>query len=108
AHQHYLRALPTAEDRKGCYVFPKQIVASTPWLAQIWSKISALRDKPALFVWGMKDIAFREKELQRWLSAFPNSQTVRLDTVGHFVQEEAPEELANAVVAFLAKETFHD
>ncbi len=108
AHQHYLRALPTETDRKGCYVFPKQIIASTPWLAEIWGEISALRDKPALFVWGMKDVAFREKELQCWQSALPNSHTVRLPTVGHFVQEEAPEELANAVVAFLAKENSHD
>ncbi len=102
AHQHYLRALPTAEARKGCYVFPKQIVASTPWLEQLWSKIAVLKDKPTLFVWGMKDVAFREKELQRWQSALPNSQTVRLPTVGHFVQEEAPEELGKAVTAFLA------
>jgi haloalkane dehalogenase len=101
AHQHYLRALPTAADRKGCYVFPKQIVDSTPWLEQIWNKVAALRDKPTLFVWGMKDVAFREKELQRWQNALPNSQTVRLATVGHFVQEEAPEELAKAVAAFL-------
>jgi haloalkane dehalogenase len=103
AHRHYLRALPTEEDRKGCHVFPKQIVASTPWLARLWNQISVLRDKPALFVWGMKDVAFREKELMRWQSAFPNSQTVRLATVGHFVQEEAPEELAHAVAAFLDK-----
>lgn len=103
AHQHYLRALPTAEDRKGCYVFPKQIVASTPWLKQLWSKIAALQDKPTLFVWGMKDVAFREKELQRWQSALPNSRTVRLPAVGHFVQEEAPEELGQAVSAFLGQ-----
>jgi haloalkane dehalogenase len=101
AHEHYLRALPTAEDRKGCYVFPKQIVASSPWLEQLWSNISVLRNKPALFVWGMKDIAFREKELQRWLSAYPNSRAERLDRVGHFVQEEAPEELAREVSSFL-------
>jgi haloalkane dehalogenase len=102
-HQHYLRALPTEADRKGCYVFPKQIVDSTPWLEQIWNKIAMLRDKPALFVWGMKDVAFREKELQRWQQALPNSQTVRLATVGHFVQEEAPEELAQAATAFLCR-----
>jgi haloalkane dehalogenase len=101
AHRHYLRALPTAEDRKGSYVFPKQIITSSHWLKQIWDKVSVLRDKPALFVWGMKDVAFREKELQRWESALPNSHTVRLKTVGHFVQEEAPEELAQAVAAFL-------
>jgi haloalkane dehalogenase len=79
------------------------IVSSTPRLAQLWSKVSVLRDKPALFVWGMMDVAVREKELLRWQDAFPNSQTVRLATVGHFVQEEAPEELAKAVAAFLVK-----
>lgn len=107
AHQHYLRALPTAEDRKGCYVFPKQIVASTPWLEQLWSSIAVLKDKPTLFVWGMKDVAFREQELKQWQNALPNSLTLRLNTVGHFVQEEAPEELGEAVNAFLADETAH-
>jgi haloalkane dehalogenase len=101
AHDHYLRAFPTAEDRKACYVFPKQIVASSAWLDRLWSRISVVGNKPALFVWGMKDIAFREKELQQWQRAFPNSRTVQLDSVGHFVQEEAPIELAQAVSAFL-------
>ncbi len=102
AHQHYLRALPTAESRKGCYVFPKRIVASGPWLGEIWGRISVLKDKPTLFVWGMKDVAFREKELQRWQSALQNSRMVRLPTVGHFVAEEAPEELGEKVKAFLS------
>ena len=101
AHEQYLRALPTAEDRKGCYVFPRQIVKATPWLDQLWSNISVLTGKPTLVVWGMKDIAFREKELKRWGSAFPAARTVRLSSVGHFVQEEAPDELAAAVVPFL-------
>ncbi len=100
-HEQYLRALPTAESRKGCYVFPKQIVASSAWLAEIWGRISVLKDKPTLFVWGMKDVAFREKELLRWQGALPNSRTVRLPTVGHFVAEEAPEELRQAVSTFL-------
>ncbi len=104
AHQHYLRALPTAEDRKGCYVFPRQIVKSTPWLDRLWSNIAVLKGKPTLVVWGMKDIAFREKELKRWEGAFPEARKIRLRSVGHFVQEEAPDELAAAVVPFL-KET---
>jgi haloalkane dehalogenase len=101
AHEHYLRALPTAEARKGSYVFPRQIVKATPWLDQIWSNIPVLKEKPTLIVWGMKDIAFREKELKRWESAFPAARTMRLTSVGHFVQEEAPDELAAAVVPFL-------
>jgi len=103
-HEHYLRALATPEKRKGCLVFPKQIIASTPWLDRLWTRISVLNDKPKLIVWGMKDIAFREKELRRWERAFPGVRTVRLRSVGHFVQEEAPDDLAEAVVPFL-KET---
>ncbi len=101
AHRHYKDALPTAASRKGCYVFPKQIIASTAWLESIWCKMGELKDKPTLFVWGMRDVAFREKELLRWQSALPNSHTVRLATVGHFVPEEAAEELGKAVAEFL-------
>ena len=100
AHDHYLRALDAPEDRKGCMVFPKQIIASTPWLRQLWSRISTLNGKPKLLVWGMKDIAFRDKELKQWECTFPEARSVRLSTVGHFVQEEAPNELAGAVVSF--------
>lgn len=103
AHQHYKDALPTAETRKGCYIFPKQIIASTPWLETLWSKFAVLKDKPTLFVWGMKDVAFRDKELKQWQQALPNSLTLRLNTVGHFVPEEAPEELAKAALAFLSE-----
>jgi haloalkane dehalogenase len=102
AHQHYKDALPTAASRKGCYIFPRQIIASTPWLNQLWSKISVLKNKPTLFVWGMRDVAFREKELKNWQQALQNSIALRLNTVGHFVPEEAPREFGDAVAAFLA------
>lgn len=104
AHQHYKNALPTAASRKGSYVFPRQIVASTPWLAQLWSRIGVLKDKPTLFVWGMKDVAFREQELKHWQQALPNSIALRLGTVGHFVPEEAPEALGEAVENFLKEQ----
>ncbi len=100
-HEQYLRALPFEDDRKGCSVFPGQIIGSTPWLRTIRQGLPALRHKPALLVWGMKDIAFREKELRRWQQVFPGAETIRLQSVGHFVQEEAPEELADAVETFL-------
>jgi hypothetical protein len=48
-------------------VLPKQIVAATPWLGQIWDDIRTLEGKPNLIVWGMKGIAFRQKELKRLL-----------------------------------------
>ncbi|WP_332777510.1 alpha/beta fold hydrolase [Polaromonas sp.] len=108
AHEHYIHPLVAPEDRQGCIAFPKQILASTPWLGQLWDKVSVLKGKPKLLVWGMKDIAFRDKELKRWEQTFPEAQAVRLNTVGHFVQEEAPDELAEAVVPFLQKQGGHD
>jgi len=104
AHEQYLRPLAAPEDRTGCLVFPKRIIGSTPWLGRIWDGMPALRSKPVLIVWGMKDIAFREKELKRWEGTFPAARSVHLSTVGHYVQEEAPDALAEAVTVFL-KET---
>ena len=46
-------------------------------------------------------VALRKKELRRWESAFPTAWTLRLSAVGHFVREEAPDELAQAVGRFL-------
>ena len=100
-HEHYLRALATPEERTGCAELPKQIVKSTPWLREIRDHLYLLTNTPVLIVWGMKDIAFRKKELKQWEHIFPQARTVRLPSAGHFVQEEAPDELAEAVVSFL-------
>ena len=49
----------------------------------------------------MKDIAFREKELNGWLDAYPDANVVRLDNVGHYVQEEGKADLSQAMKQFL-------
>lgn len=100
-HQHYLKPLDKPEERKGCWVLPGEILGSTPWLRELWAKRLAITDKPTLIVWGMKDIAFREKELNQWSAAFPHAEVVRLPTVGHYVQEEGAHDLGPAVKRFL-------
>lgn len=96
-HRHYYDALPTGDSRKGTWVFPKQIIASSEWLGQLWSMRERLADKPTLLAWGMKDVAFREKELLRWQAMFSNVQVVRFETAGHYVQDEAGEEIAKLI-----------
>jgi haloalkane dehalogenase len=102
-HRHYLEPLADPRDRRSSAVFPKQILGSTDWLRTLWERKDQLRSKPKLIVWGMKDIAFREQELRRWEHAFPDARVVRLDSVGHFVQEEAPTVLGTAIEQFIAE-----
>jgi len=98
---HYQMPLAVNEERKGCWVFPGQITGSSPWLADLWARRSNLSGMSKLIVRGMKDIAFREQELSVWEDAFPEAKVVRLEEVGHFVQEEAVSELGAAVQDFL-------
>ena len=41
----------------------------------------------------MKDIAFREQELNYWIENWNNPKVIKLKEIGHFPQEEAPEKI---------------
>lgn len=96
-HQQYLAPLATVDDRRGSWVFPRQIIGSSAWLGALWERRELLAHMDAAIVWGMKDIAFREKELNRWCELFPQAPVTELPDVGHFVSEEAPDAVAAAV-----------
>jgi haloalkane dehalogenase len=82
--------LETKEDRKGCWTFPKQIVGSSDWLDSLWQSRKKITDIPATLIWGMKDIAFREKELAVWMNELSNKTVTKLENIGHYPHEEAP------------------
>jgi len=92
-HKHYYMHLADSRERKGNWTFPKQIIGSSDWLGSLWIRMGALKDKKVLIAWGMKDIAFRKKELDVWIKAFPGATVVRYPDAGHFVPEERPEDL---------------
>jgi haloalkane dehalogenase len=96
-HQQFLSPLGSPEERLGCSIFPKEIIASSDWLEGLWAQREVLKHKRLLLAWGMKDIAFREKELDRWRAAYPQAKTVRYEGCGHWVAEERPAELADEV-----------
>ncbi len=96
-HKHYIEQFPNPEDRKGNWVFPAQVVGASDWLESLWNQRQVLNDKVAVIAWGGKDIAFREKELQTWIKAFPKARVMRFPNSGHFIPEENPTELAEAI-----------
>jgi pimeloyl-ACP methyl ester carboxylesterase len=90
-HRHYFKHMEKRSDRKGCYTFPKQIIGSSKWLAELWDQREKINSIPTCFIWGMKDIAFREQELNYWIEHWKNPKVIRLNGIGHFPQEESPE-----------------
>ena len=90
-HQHYYLHLDKPAHRKGSYVFPRQIINSSEWLDSLWQQRSKINSIPTTFIWGMKDIAFRKKELDFWIENWNNPKVIRLEDVGHYPQEEIPE-----------------
>ena len=100
-HRHYLMPMQDPADRKGMWIFPREILGSTAWLEELWTRRRRLEGIPKLIVWGGRDMAFRGEELRHWVRTFPRSRVVRIPHAGHFVQEEAPEKLAQAVKTFL-------
>lgn len=102
-HRHYLQPLDGPDAREGSAQFPRHILRASDWLGTLWSRRGVIKSIPKLFVWGMKDKAFRPKELARWESAFPQSTVVRLEDVGHYVPEEAPDRLNEAMDRFFSE-----
>lgn len=95
---HYRRAQPTPEARVGVAEFPRQILEAEPLLARLERDVPRLLGaKPVVFVWGMKDPAFRPKTaLPRARAAFSDHEVVELHDASHYIQEDAPEGIAEA------------
>jgi len=97
---HYRRVQPNPDARVGVAEMPKQLVAAYPLLDKLAREVPAkLGVKPALFVWGMKDFAFKPgPSLPRMRAAFPDHVLVELPEAKHFIQEDAPDEIAAAII----------
>jgi haloalkane dehalogenase len=96
---HYRKVQPTPEARRGVAEMPKQILAARPVLERLAREVPAkLGSKPALLVWGMKDFAFKPKRmLPRMRATFPDHVLVELPNAKHYIQEDAPGEIADAI-----------
>lgn len=90
-YRQYRKHLSKPSERKGSYVFPREIIGSSAWLDSLWKKRYLISQKPTSFVWGMKDIAFRESELNYWLDHWGPSTVIKIPFAGHYPQEEIPE-----------------
>lgn len=97
--EHYRAVQPTPEARRGVAEMPRQIIAARPWLAELEASVEErLSGKPVLLVWGMRDMGFRPRKfLPRMRRTFPDHRLVELPGAKHYIQEDAPSEIAAAI-----------
>jgi len=98
---HYREVQPSPAARRGVAELPRQLLAARPLLERLASDVPAtLGAKPALLLWGMRDLAFRAAHLlPRMQAAFASGVTVELPRARHFIQEDAPAEIAQAIIS---------
>ena len=59
--------------------------------------------KPVALVWGMQDVLFGPDVLRLWRELLPYAEVIAIENAGHFVQEDAPDGVAGALLK-LARE----
>ena len=70
-------------------------------LQETEENLAKLRDKPVFFPWGMRDFCFDAPFLERWKTYFPNALIQPYENAGHYVMEDAGEDLRDRVGAFI-------
>jgi len=99
--KQYTKPFANKAQRNGPLAFAKSLLNDQDWFEELWSQRNILANKPVLFIWGMKDPLIKPHDLEKFQRGFPNSKAIRLETSGHFPQEEQPDVVANVITDFL-------
>lgn len=100
-HLHYKNALPKG-DRTAGYAFSKELMNASDWWQSLWERLNVLDKKQFLIFWGMKDKFVPPSDLEKWKAKIPSAKVITFPYAGHFVQEEKPDEMANAIREFIS------
>ena len=104
----YLAPYDTWASRQAIYRFVEDIPLrpshpSYAKLTAIEEGLSQFRDYPVQLIWGMQDWCFSPHFLERFVEFFPHADVHRIADAGHWVVEEAHEEIVPLMESFLAK-----
>jgi haloalkane dehalogenase len=72
-------------------------------LEQIGRGLSAFQDRPMLIIWGEQDWCFTTDFLAEWQKRFPQAEVHRIHDAGHYVVEDAHEQIIPWVREFFAR-----
>lgn len=102
----YDAPFPTPESKAGTLAFPELVPTEPehPSAAPMNRVRDALRrwEKPALVVWGADDAVLPPRIAERFVQLIPGATGPELvANASHFLQEDAPDEVAAAILRFL-------
>lgn len=102
----YAAPFPTPESRLAMLCWSRDIPVqendvSYVEMKRIEEALSRFSDIPVLIVWGMRDPVLSEAVLRRWQHIYPHATTHEIEDASHFLQEDAPERIAQWIEAFL-------
>jgi cis-3-alkyl-4-acyloxetan-2-one decarboxylase len=97
----YRAPFPDYWSRVGTLAFQRDIPLterdrSSPTMSSIESRLPEL-DVPVTLVWGMRDRVFQPVFLDQWRQLLPRAKVVELDDAAHFVLEDRPDAVVEAV-----------
>ena len=72
-------------------------------LLRIHAGLAHFREAPVLICWGERDFVFDDAFLEQWMRELPKAELRRFPEAGHYVLEDAPDEIAQAVRDFLER-----
>ena len=99
---------PNASVRGGIAAFPKMIPASerhenASYISEI-SRTLKTWDIPVLVCYSDKDIVFKPKDGRAISEMVPNGRFHLIEDAGHYLQEDAGEEIVEHMIPFLKNE----
>lgn len=100
----YRAPFPDYWSRAGMLAFQREIPLterdrSAPLMSSIHERLQEL-DIPVLLVWGLRDRVFQPVFLDQWRELFPGARTVEIEDAGHFLVEDRPEAVTQAIAGF--------
>jgi pimeloyl-ACP methyl ester carboxylesterase len=72
-------------------------------VSKVQAGLQLFRDTPTLLLWGMRDFVFDPSYLEEWERRMPHARVHRYAEAGHYVLEDARDEVRSLVEGFVAE-----
>jgi len=102
----YLAPFRTPDSRRALLCWSRDIPlapgdASYAEMQQIENGLAQFRHIPVLLLWGMQDPVLSPLVLRTWQQLYPQAAAYELEEASHFLQEDAPDDIIQAIEGFL-------